>query len=254
MHNTEKFEEVLLTKKQDKNILNEKHKKVVFLLDTVETKEKSKFKNKPFFKLGLLLIVVGIICLLIINLVPWVYVVYDNKISNVNNNEVLYYNNKIDAFSSDKYFTSFFASQDSNLYFGVNSFDLNSDYIIQSFILYTIIILGFVLTIIGLFIIKSDFSIDKYRLLNCFFAIIIALLCIYSIFITVKFLGSEILIFYNSNFISDNITNLAVIFLAPIILIVMTSFLLKINITILKLNLKYFEKTFYEKPNQNPLY
>lgn len=252
MHNIEKFEEVLINKKRDKNILDEKHKKVIFLLDNIQTKEISKFNNKPFFKLGLLLIAIGIICLLIINLVPWLYVVYENKTSNIENIEILYYHNKTDIFTSDTNFTSFFSSQDSNSYLGVNSFKLNSDYITHSFILYVITVLGFVLTIIGILIIKSDFSIYKYRLLNCIFAVITAFLCVYSIFITVRFLGAEILMFYNSNFISDNISNLALIFLAPIILIIMISFLLKINITVLKLNIKHFEKKLYEKTNPNP--
>jgi hypothetical protein len=87
-------------------------------------------------------------------------------------------------------------------------------------------------------------------LINCFFAVITALLCIYLIFITVKFLGAEILLFYNANFISDNINNLALVFITPILLIIITSFLLKINTTILKLNINDFEKTFYEK-NKN---
>lgn len=247
LHENKKFEEVLLSKKSDKPTLNDKHKKISILIDNIGTKDKLKPKKKPILKLGLILVIFGIISLLIINLVPWVYVIYDNKISNLKNNEIFYYPEKIDKFSNDANFTSFFESKDSNMYLGVNSFTLKSMSITQSIILYAIIILGFILTIIGILIAHSDFPIEKYRLLNCFFAVITALICIYLIFITVKLIGTEILIFYNGNFIFDNIENLALIFISPFVLIFIASCLLKISTTILKINLKHFDKIFYEQ-------
>jgi hypothetical protein len=255
LQKSERLEEVLINNNQEKQrskveFFDEKYKKVSTLIDYIIKKDKSKPKKKPFLKWGLIIIVFGLICLLIINLVPWVYVLYDNKTSNIENNEIFYYNNKIDTFSSDTNFSSFFESKDSNSYFGVNLFSLKSIYTTQTLILCAIIILGFVFTIIGIFIIKSDYSLEKYKLINCFFAVITTLLCIYLIFISVKFLGAEILLFYNANFISENITNLSFVFITPILLIIITSFLLKINTTILKLNIRNFEKTYYEK-NKN---
>lgn len=248
----DKFEKGLLFKNQDKKILreeilNEKLKKASILTNKMEIGEKLKHKKKQFIKLGLFLICIGIICLLIINIIPWAYVIYDNKTTNHKNNEIFYYNDKINNFSNDTHFSSFFDTKDSYNYLGLNSYTFKIISNTQSFILYTIITLGIIITILSLFIKRSDFPIEKYKLLHCFFAFITALLCIYLIVITVKFLGAEILLFYNGNFISDNIENLALIFISPIILIIITSIILKITFTILKINFNFFEKTFDEK-------
>jgi len=253
----DKFKEDMLIKKQDKKMLkeeifNENYKKDSIPTHKMEIGTKLKPKKKPFLKLGLLLICIGIICLLIINVVPWAYTIYDNKTSNHMNNEIFYYNDKIDNFSNDTNFSSFFESKDSYNYLGVNSYTLQLIFNMQSYIIYTIIIVGVILTILSLLIKRGDFPVAKYKLLYCFFAIITAILCIYLIFITVKFLGAEILLFYNGNFISNNIENLALLFISPIILICLASILLKINTTILKINLNYFEKIFDEKIKNKP--
>ncbi len=242
-----KFEEVFLTKKKDKQRLDEEHRNISFLVDNIKTKESLRPKRKPFLKLSLILIIVGIMCLLLINLVPWAYVVYDNNNLDLKNNELYYYSDNTYNIGGDVIFSSFFESGDSNKYLGVNSFALKSIYTTQSYILYAIIALGFIFTIIGLFVINSDFSIKKYRFLNCFCAVLTAILCIYLIFISVKFLGAEVLLFYNGNLISDNIENIALIFISPILMITIASILLKITTTILKVDLKYFEKNFDEK-------
>lgn len=241
-----------LNDKQDKKILNEeiledKHKKISTFIDNFKIKGKSNFKKKPFFKLGLILIIVGIICLLVLNLAPWVYIKYDNEISDVKDNEFFYYKDKIDNFNGDTVFSGFFDSESSYEYLGVNSDSFKSMYLEHSYILYLIIILGVVFTIIGIFVKRYDFSIDKYGLLHSFFAMLTSVLCVYLIFITVKFLGAEMLLFYNGNFISDNLGNLAIIFITPFFLIFLYSCLLKINFTVLKINLHYFEKFFDEK-------
>jgi hypothetical protein len=247
LHENNKFEEVLLSKKSDSPKLNDKHKKISILIDNIGAKDKLKTKKKPILKLGLILVIFGIICLLIINLIPWSYVIYDNKISNLKNNEIFYYPDKIEKFSNDINFTSFFESKDSNMYLGVNSLTSKTMLMTQSILLYVIIFLGVILTIIGILIARSNFPIEKYKLLNCFFAVITALICIYLIFITVKFIGTEILLFYNGKVIFDNIENLALIFISPFVLIFIASCLLKISTTILKINLKHFDKMFDEK-------
>ena len=127
-----KFEEVLLSKKKDKQILDEKHKNISFLVDKIKTKESLKPKKKPFLKLSLILIIVGITCLLLINLVPWAYVVYDNNKLDTKNNELYYYSDNTYNLRGDVIFSSFFESSDSNKYLGVNSFALKSIYTTQS--------------------------------------------------------------------------------------------------------------------------
>ncbi len=89
-------------------ILNEKLKKASILTNKIEIGEKLKHKKKQFIKLGLFLIFIGIICLLIINIIPWAYAIYDNKTTNHKNNEIFYYNDKINNFSNDTNFSSFF--------------------------------------------------------------------------------------------------------------------------------------------------
>jgi len=256
LHENEKFKEVLVNNKQDKQllkeeILDENHKKVSILIDKMETKEKLKPTKKPFFKLGLVLIIVGIICLLIMNFVPWAIVTYDNKTSNIKNNEIYYYTDKIDNFSNDTNFSSFFESKDSYMYFGVNSDSIKSSSITLSYLLYAIIALGVIFTIVGIFIKRSDFPIEKYKLFQCFFAFIAALICLYFIFITINFMGANFLILYNGNFISANIENLAFIFISPIVLLIIGSGLLKLTITVLKMNFNIFEKNYLIEKTKN---
>ncbi|MCJ7570856.1 MAG: hypothetical protein MUO82_03130 [Candidatus Thermoplasmatota archaeon] len=254
----ENFEEDLLIKKQDKKILKEKildenYKKASMRINKIKTEEKLKSKKKPFFKLGLILIIFGLICLLIINFIPWAYAIYDNKTSNLENNEIFYYSDKIDNFSNDTNFSSFFESKDSYKYLGVNSYTLKLTSSAQSFIIYEIIALGCFFTIIGIFIKGIDFSIEKYKLFHCFFALITTILGIYLIFITIKFMGANILVFYNANFISDNIQNLAFIFISPIALLFITSGLIYMTFTVLKINFNDFEKIFEEKKKNKSL-
>ena len=68
LHENKKFEEVLLSKKSDNQTLDDKYKKISILIDNIGTKDKLKPKKKPILKLGLILLIFGIICLFIINL------------------------------------------------------------------------------------------------------------------------------------------------------------------------------------------
>lgn len=256
LHENNKLNIVLDNNKQDNQNLkekffNDKYKKVSISVDKMDANYKFNYKKKPFLKLGLILIIISVICLLIINLSPWAYVLYDNKTVDIKNNEFFYYKDKIDNSSNDSNFSSFFKSEDSFRFLGVNSFTFNSFYKTQSLILYTIIILGLIFTILGFFLKRSDLSIEKYKLFHCFFAILTGILSIIIIIDSVKFLGAEMLLFYNGSFISDNIQNLALIFISPILLIFLASVLLKTIITILKININFFEKLFDEKLTYN---
>lgn len=255
LHETNKFEEVLLNKKDKqllkKKILEDKHKSILKFVDEIELKKRLKIKKKPFFKLGLILIFVSIISLLIMNFIPWAVVSYDNKTSNLENNEIYYYINKIEKNSYDSSFSNFFDSQDSFKYLGLNFDSINSSSTILSYLLFAIILIGTIFTIFGLLISQRDFSIEKYRLLHCFFAFITALICIYIVFILIKFIGANILILYNNDFISTDIENLAFIFISPIIVLFIILGLFKLNISILKINYNIFEKNYLIENTKN---
>lgn len=255
----EEFEEDFLVKKQDKQkfkeeILDESFKKASASVNTTKIEQKVKPKKKSFLKLGLFLIGIGIICLLIMNFTPWAYAKYDNKASGFKDNEIFYYkNSEIDNLGNDTNFSSFFKSKESYQYLGVSSNDLTSIPRIQTYILYAIIALGVIFTILGVFIKRSDFPIEKYKLFHCFFAFITAPLCIYFIFITIKFMGAIILVSYNANFISYNIENLSLIFITPIVLIFIIAGLLKMTTAVLKINFNDFEKILDEKSTNKSL-
>lgn len=255
MHEPNKFEEVLLNKNHKhilrKEILEDKHRTISKLVDEIGLKQILKPKKKPFFKLGLILIIVSIICLLIMNFVPWAVVSYDNNILNIKNNEIYYYTDKIDKNTNDVSFSSFFESQDSYEYIGLNSNSIKSSSITLSYLLYAIIAIGVIFTIFGLFISRSDFSIEKYRLFHCFFAFITALICIYFVFISIKFIGANILMLYNSEFIPADIENLAFIFISPIIVLFIVLGLFKLNISVLKINFNIFEKNYLIEKTKN---
>jgi hypothetical protein len=249
----DEFEEDFFIKKQDKQkvkeeILDENFKKASISVNKTKTEEKLKPKKKPFLKLGLFLIVIGIICLLIMNVVPWAYAKYDNKTSGFKDNEIFYYTDStIDNLGNDTNFSSFFESTDSYKYLSVRSDDLTSFTRVQTYILIAIIVIGVIFTIFSILLKRSDFPLEKYKLFHCIFAFITAILCIYFIFITIKFMGANMLVFYNANFVSSNIENLSLIFIAPIVLLFIVSGILKMTTTILKINFNDFEKILDEK-------
>ena len=220
-------------------VLEEDFKKAAESMRKIKKEEiEKKSKNKPFLKLGIYLTVISLICLLVINYqVPWIYVKHDN------NAEFFYYkNSEIATSSNNTNFTTFFQSEKSDDYLGISSFDLKSTPITQSYLLYAIIALGIAFTIFNLIIRKKEFSMVNFRIIHSIIALSATSLCIYFIYITVKFLAPNILLYYNQNLIVKNVQNLGMIYIAPIILILLISITLKICFTVLKINFRDFEK------------
>jgi hypothetical protein len=225
--------------------LDEKFKKAFDLKTKRKTKKTTK-KNllkKPFYKLGIYLIIVGLICLLVINLLPWIYVKYDNNIAITTDHEFFYFQNfKIETNSNDTTFSSFFQTMNSSKYLGISSTDLVTTSQIQTYILYIFILLGFIYTSIIVLTIKSNLEMNYYILIHSIFIILISILCIYFIFCSIRFIGANILVLFNNQYISPNIENLNFIIIAPFISILIISVVLKISFTLLKIDFSEFEK------------
>jgi hypothetical protein len=252
----EEFEEDFqITKKEQKikqEILDENFKKASTTINNTKKENIKKPIKKPFFKLGFCLILISIFCLILLNLVPWAYIKYDNKISESKNNEFFYNNNgEIETSSNDTNFTNFFKSEGSYESIGISSYDLTKTSKVQSYIFYAFIAIGIVFTIFQIIFRKRDFSIKKYRLFHAFFALITAILSIYFIFISVKFMGANILIGYNIQNVLGNLEKLVVVFITPVVLIFIVSGILKIAIAVLKINFNEFEKILDEKTTKN---
>ena len=228
--------------------LEENFKKAIESKNKPKQEIKKKPKKKPFLKLGICLIIVSLICLYFVSGVPWIYAKYDPG------NEFFYYKDfRIDNTTNDTSFTDFLQSKDSSKYIGVSSNDLTTIPNIQINILYITAALGIAFTIFVILIRRIDFSIKKLRIIHSFFALITSFICIYFIFITVKLLGSNILLYYNQSSIVPNLQNLTVLVLSPIFLIMVMSGVLKIAIAILKINFNEFEKEIDEKVSKKSL-
>lgn len=251
----EEFEEDFQIKKEQRikqEFLEENFKKASTAIDKIKKENIKKPAKKPFFKLGLCLILISIFCLIFLNLMPWAYIKYDNNVPELKTHEFFYYNTgKIDTISNDTTFTNFFKSGESYGYIGLSSNDITKTSEVQSCIFYAFIVIGIVFTIFEILFRKRDFSLKRYRLVHTFFALITAILSVYFIFISIKFIGANILIGYNIQFAFINIEKLAIVFIAPVILTFIVSGILKLSITVLKINFNEFEKIIDEKITNN---
>jgi hypothetical protein len=210
-------------------------------------------EKKSFSKIGIGLIIVAVICLLILNLVPWLYIKFDSNIENKTLEEI-YYKDFEDGENQSAEVLNFFQSGNSSRYLGLALDDFISISKKAAYVFYAIIILGVVLTIFEIISKKLNFAFEKIIIVRTFFSAIVAILCIYLIFIIVKFFGVHFLIYYNISYISSNLPNIVLLFFAPVFLIFITAGLLKLLFTTMKLNFNLFEKTLESKQPKKSLY
>ena len=210
-------------------------------------------ERKSFSKIGIGLILIAVICLLILNLTPWFYIKFDSNIENKTLEET-YYKDFKDGENQSVEVLDFFQSGKSSRYLGISADDFINIPKKIAYVFYALVILGLIITIFEITNKKLNFSFEKIVIANTFFCAIVAIFCIYLIFITVKFFGVHFLIYYNISYINPNLPNIVLLFFAPAFLIFITAGLLKISFTTMKLNLNLFEKILEAKKPKRSLY
>jgi hypothetical protein len=216
-------------------------------------KKAAKIKEKKTFsKLGLGLIFIAVICLLIINLVPWFYIKFDSTLEHQTLEKVYYRDFNTDNGSLEV--LNFFESSNSSKYLGLSSNDFTTLPQKAAYIFYSILILGILFTIIEIINKKREISLEKLIIIHTFFSAITAILCVYLIFLTVKFFGVHLLLYHNVEYIQSSLPNVILLFFAPIFLVFVTAGILKISSTTMKFNFNLFEKIQESKRPKKSLY
>jgi len=194
----------------------------------------NKYAIRPFRKAGILLIIIALVCLLLINSLPWAYFKYEPQ-NNEEFVEELYYKDDINVNLPQ---VSFLNSENGSYYIGINSGDFIYAYDMTFYCFISFIIIGAILTIFEI-LTKGKKKLHEISILiNSFAILITALLCIFLISIYIKFLGAHLLLYYNSSSISNYFSNISIIFPGAFIIVIIVSGILKIVFTTIKMYFK----------------
>jgi len=229
-----------------KEFLDENLKKANVSFKKVNKNNKKIFKRKPFLKSGILLIAIAIICLIISSYSPWMYIRYNSENGSVEDVYYRYYDNKNN--SNDEYVNNFFKTSNSSKLIGISSDDFTNVPQSSFYIFIIMIVLGALFTIFEIINKFKKFSRQIRTIIHTFFSLGTAIICIYYIFIIVKFLGANIMLSHNLNIIKPSLDILNIVFINPIILMFIVAGILKLSFTMLKINFKEFENIY--KSNQ----
>jgi len=200
--------------------------------------------KKPLMKSGIALIVVAIICLSIINFVPWLYVKYDSELSEAGHVEGFYYKDfetPEDAFFQDEVY-NFFQSRNMSVYTGVNIDDFSEipDFLTLCF--YSFLILGIIYSLFAVYYKFKNFDFELSVIIQAVFAGSIIIISALVIFASLKFLGAHLLYNYNFELISNNLLNAVFIFPSPVIIIFTSAGIMKVAFSFLKINIREISK------------
>ena len=245
---------LLVKKKKEKvkeEILDETFKKAEFLKKTQPTKEKKKTSDKPFFKSGIIIIIIAIVALAIINFTPWMYAKYD--IDNTSTQQFFYINFENEEIKNNKTLleniTNLFDSpcknctNNSQNYIGLTIKDFGDIPKLTSYGLAALMIMGLIFTIFVIIDRFRNFSFEKLYLVCSIFTAGYVVTSVFILLLSIKFLASHFLIYYNEPFIkTSGITNVTLIFLAPIMMVFFSCAIMKGSMTVMKINFREVEK------------
>jgi hypothetical protein len=229
--------------------------------------------RKPFLKLGIVLIVLSIFCLIFINILPWMYikVEVDNR-----GNEQFFYrdfvnkdpeygiiNESGNGTDFEEVIDSIFlsdcknCSENSNHFIGLSKGDFSTlaRYCSYAFIL--LIVIGLAFTVYETIEKLLKFSSHSVSIVHSTFATITIIICTYILYILIPFLSANILQLLNAPFLKAlDISYLLIVFISPLIIIALILLMIRIGFAILKMNFNDLQEKFesdYIKKNFKPL-
>jgi len=210
-----------------------------------KTKDKH-LRKKPFLLLGIALIIIGASCFVTANYGPWTYVKYEPiGMENVTIEKV-YYKDFQTYDGEDTTISNFFLSE-SGEYIGITSDDISPYYKMSIYISYALILIGAIFTVIQIISRIFDFEYKISLIIHSFFAAVSAVICVYAIFLSVKFFSAFILYLLNFKAISTILGKPIIAFIAPLILLFIFSGALKICFVVLKTDYNELEDIFNSK-------
>jgi hypothetical protein len=239
------------------DILDEAFKKAE-ISKGLRSKEGKKITKKPFLKLGIILIFIAVLSLAVINYLPWMYIKYDVG------DETLHESFGIDFKNSEGHYNETIdyifespctnCSNNSKNYLGITKNDFTNIPRLITYAFVSLAILGIIFTIFEVIERKRNLSMELVSLVHSTFAIAAYVVCVFVIFISIKFLGAHFLLFYNRPFIeASGISNIIIIFPVIIILIIISFAIIIIATTVMQINFHEFEKKLLSEKTRSAL-
>jgi len=205
-------------------------------------KSKKTTYEKRFPKLWILLIAAAIIGLICVNYVSWGYVKYDTGTSkievSINRDFILHNESKIVTdINASKNITNLF-SQPYHLGLSTNDFKSAPEVTYNCFI--CLIVLGIIIIIFGIIDKIINFSSEIFICIHFIIATTVIFPCMFIVLSAVKFIGAQILLYYNIHFITAKI--LAVAFPAAFVFIVIGFVIIRLIFTVMRMDFKEMQK------------
>lgn len=241
------FKDIRKSRKVAKEkILDETFKKAE-IKKGLRPKPGTEFLKKPFLKIGVILIVISIICLVAISYFPWLYIKYDDpQFGTIQ--EMLYesdfkrgdYYKEIDLIFESPCTN---CSGDSNNFLGITKNDFLGGFRTTATGYYLLAILGVIFTVFEIVRRKREMPIEIVTIGHSLVAAISIIVSILITSIFIKFLGSYFLLYYNKSFIeTSGVSNIILIYFVPLLIIILSLATVIVSVIVLKVNFKEFQK------------
>lgn len=226
-------------------ILDENYKKAEVALG-LRKKEKTVavHRRKTFFHLGVFLIIAAVICLIIIEHVPWFYV--KCEVNDDGNTAVLKASYYKDFVNNDKknysQIEELFKPVDGIYPLGlsIDDFLVTSTLSYYSFLI--LVLIGLIFTVFAVLYRFSKFSYETIVIIQSITSLLSVVVCVFLIVIFIRFVAAYILLYYNISIINRIVSNASVSFPVPILMIIILSFVLKICFTMVRTGYRELER------------
>jgi len=248
----DKYKEIILDqnflKAQASKIPRKKHKK-----------EKIKSTEKPFIKTGIIIIIIAIIAIIFVQYLPWMYLKYDATTATVEHfigRDFKMTDSDIEEMSPEIY--DLFSTprsihgKYSGSYIGLTLSDFTNipETTFNLFIM--VIIVSIIFTIYLIINNFRAFNIDNVTMIYSGFAatcIIFGLIVLAS---GLKFIASYFVLYLNWPYINDlGINDIRLVYIVPIIIIIFSSMIIKLCITVMKLNFRDIDRRIETERSEN---
>jgi len=200
-----------------------------------EKKKGKKPYEKTFPKFGILLIIFAVIGLICIYQITWAYIKYDTGEGSV---EALIYKDYTGENIENQHILSLFQHPH---YLGLSTDDFTNAPALTSYGFFSLIILGALITLLGVLDKFRGFSMETFVLTHFILSIATFIPGLFIVLSTMKFLGAHFLLFYNMPLISSQ-NNILLFFPAAFIIIIFGFIIVRIAFTVLKMDFNEMEK------------
>jgi len=210
-------------------------------------------KRRPFLKSGVIILAIAILCLSVINFIPWIYIEYDSSVYGTV--KETFYFSYTDDFKNEKFenlniktlnstavgdIYGIFESQcsncsnDSQNFIGININDFSETAKITSYVFIIMILMSLIFVVFQIVDKMRTFSMETVAIIHSIFAAGIIFAGAYVLVLIIKFFGTYLLIFYNSSFIDFG--NSTIVFVVPVILMCIVPFVIIGANAVIKMN------------------